>query len=131
MANPLRGEATIKLAGRSFKTRLGIDELEVIENETGVGVVGLGIAFNRDVMGQKLGHARFILRTAIDGVRDAKGVPVEKVTDDELIDLIMTNVADAMMQAKLALFAALVPDEKNADAPKEKASDEPKTTTDA
>lgn len=62
MVKPLRGEIEAELAGKTYKLRIGIGEIEEIENETGLGILSVLNALNSDM---KVGHLSSILGQAI------------------------------------------------------------------
>lgn len=62
MVKPLRGEIEAELAGKTYKLRIGIGELEEIENETGLGILSVLQSLGSDA---KISHLSAILGQAI------------------------------------------------------------------
>lgn len=62
MAKPLRGEFEAELAGQKYTLRLGIGELEEIENRTGLGTLEVLRSFGTNA---KIGTAVAVLSQAI------------------------------------------------------------------
>lgn len=62
MVKPLRGEIEVELAGKTYKLRIGIGELEEIESETGMGILSVLSALGSDA---KVAHLSAILGQAI------------------------------------------------------------------
>jgi len=62
MVKPLRGEIEAELAGKTYKLRIGIGELEEIESETGLGILSVLNALGSDA---KISHLSAILGQAI------------------------------------------------------------------
>jgi len=62
MVKPLRGEIEAELAGKTYKLRIGIGELEEIESDTGIGILSVLSALGSDA---KVSHLTAILASAI------------------------------------------------------------------
>jgi len=62
MVKPLRGEIEAELAGKTYKLRIGIGELEEIESETGLGILSVLSSLGSDA---KISHLTAILASAI------------------------------------------------------------------
>lgn len=62
MVKPLRGEIEAELAGKTYKLRIGIGELEEIESDTGSGILSVLAALGSDA---KISHLTAILASAI------------------------------------------------------------------
>lgn len=62
MVKPLRGEIEAELAGKIYKLRIGIGELEEIESDTGIGILSVLSALGSDA---KVSHLTAILASAI------------------------------------------------------------------
>lgn len=67
MAKPLRGEVDVTLAGEPYTLRIGIGEIEEIENMTGLGLLEILKCFGNNA---KVLHAVAVLSQAI--VEDGK-----------------------------------------------------------
>ena len=74
MAKPLRGEFDAELAGTKYTLRLGLGELEEIENVTGLGTLELLKSFGTNA---KIGHAVAVLSQAI--AEDGKKIGAARV----------------------------------------------------
>lgn len=63
MAKPLRGECEMELAGEKYILRLGIGEIEELENITGLGTLALAQSFA--TTNAKVSHAHAVLLQAL------------------------------------------------------------------
>lgn len=109
MAKPLRGEISVELAGERFTLRLGIGELEEIENQAGMGTIALAQSLSSN--GVRLSHIVTVLAQAL--LIAGKKAPVAKVRT--IVE--KAGYIDARNAAIEILSAALLdPTEGNADA---------------
>jgi len=69
MAKPLNGELEVKLGDETIILRLGIDELEEIDNATGLGTVRLLVTLADNV---RYAHVYEVLRQALPEVNGKK-----------------------------------------------------------
>lgn len=78
MAKALRGEIEAELAGKKYTLRLGIGELEEIENATGLGTLALLNSFGSNA---RIAHAVAVLSQAIslDGKRKVGPAQAKKI----------------------------------------------------
>lgn len=115
MVKPLRGECEADLGGTSYTLRLGIGELEELDNITGLGTVDLLLSLRHT--SPKISNVNAVLRQALPGTKDGKKLPAEKVKQ------IVTKAGwTAAVSAAAAILASCLIDpnedaEGNADAP--------------
>lgn len=110
MVKPLRGEVEHELAGKKYKLRLGIGELEEIENATGLGTLALLNAMANDA---KISHAVAVLAQAIvlDGKSQKAGTTRARAIVED------AGFGPAIMACVSVLTSVLVdPSQGNADA---------------
>lgn len=75
MAKPLRGECEVDLGGEKFTLRLGIGELEELDNATGLGTLELLRSFSANA---KISNVVAVLHQALPCAKDKK-LPVAQV----------------------------------------------------
>lgn len=110
MAKPLRGEAEVELGGEKYTLRLGIGELEELDNVTGLGT--LELARNLSMQGAKISHAIAVLCQALPGENGKKLAP-------SAVRRIVTGAGYfASIQAAVAVLTSVLtdPNEGNAEA---------------
>lgn len=113
MAKPLRGECEVDLAGKKYKLRLGIGELEELDNITGLGTLALAQALS--TVGGKISLSLAVLGQAMHGDNGKKMPParVRQIVEN-------AGFTEANRAAVAILSACLVdPNEGNAEASEE------------
>ena len=111
MAKPLRGEVEVDLAGTKYTLRLGIGELEEIENRTGLGTLELLRSFGTNA---KVGNARAVLGQALsEGGKKMSEARVKRIVES-------AGFKEAVSACVTLLAAVLLdPNEGNAEAVEE------------
>ena len=80
MVKPLRGEIEAELAGKTYRLRIGIGELEEIESDTGVGILSVLSSLGSDA---KISHLTAILASAIKiGLASAGKVRAREIIEE-------------------------------------------------
>lgn len=109
MAKPLRGECEVDLGGEKFTLRLGIGELEELDNVTGLGTLELLRSFSANA---KVSNIVAVLHQALPGPKDKK-LPLPQVR--RIVD--KAGFKDALAACVNIISAVLVdPTEGNAEA---------------
>lgn len=106
MAKPLRGEVEANLGGTVYTLRLGLGELEEIENQTGLGTLELLKSFGTNA---RISHAAAVLGQAItEEGRKPNGQRVRRIME-------MAGFRDSITACVSLLSAVLLdPDPGNA-----------------